>query len=256
MHSIRFSFSKTSLKLVTSRRYASHWSPAQRRLLQQALTQVPEHGWTQDAVAAAAVTTNQSIATAGLIQAPQDLVTFCLDDWNDRLRTDLAAFDFGEVNDDTDSTGSELDRLQKAFQIRLDYQKSLMQADRWQEAMALGARPDHVATTTHQLEEMVEIVVAHAWNAAEPLSTLEQFGLGAVYVASELHLLASPMEEDWSFLRQQLEQWNQLRSVAGSLPVSPSAAFQVTSAVGSAVASGIASLVLPASMDPVVSKRK
>jgi rpsU-divergently transcribed protein len=233
--------------------FYSSWTPAQRRLLQQALTHVPEYGWTQDALAAAASTSSQSIAMAGLLQAPGDLVSFCMEDWNGRLRSELV----GRLQNDEDwKNGSRLDRIRQAFQLRLGYQKEMIRAERWHEAVALGVRPDNVLTTTRQLEDMVEIVVCEACRDSEPLNTLEQLGLGAVYVATELHMLASSSSDDddndndndtWAFLQLQLEHWERLRGISPDFVGSPSDAFYVTSSVASAFASGVASLVIPPS---------
>jgi rpsU-divergently transcribed protein len=247
---------RLSLSMRRARSFYSTWTPAQRRLLQQALTHVPEYGWTQDALAAAASSSNQSIAMAGLLQAPGDIVSFCMEDWNGRLRSELA----GRLENDEDwKNGSHLYRIRRAFQLRLGYQKEMMRAERWHEAVAFGVRPENVLTTTQQLEDMVDIVVCEACRDSEALNTLEQLGLGAVYVATELHMLASSSSSDdddadtWAFLQQQLEQWERLRGITPDFVGSPSAAFYVTSSVASAFASGIASLVIPPSFDSVVS---
>ena len=261
---------------------SSSWSPLQRDLLQRALQHVPEHGWTQDAIAAAAAASsksslNQSIAVAGLITV-QDLIFYCMQDWNERLQQELHSSDDWkqqqqqqQLEDKTDSVLSSIPlsprthRIAQAFQIRLQYEQDLLPV--WHQAMALGARPDQVWKTQEQLKEMVDIVVAATTTATTtttantttttidnnrdnvPLSIPARLSLGAVYVATELHMLSdsSPNWQDtWVFLRQQLQHWEHMYgdNSSSSVRTLEDAAW-VTSTVATAMASGVASLLMP-----------
>jgi len=242
---------------LAGRRSSSTWSPLQRRLLQAALTHVPEHGWTQDALAAAALSQNLSMATAGLVPNPgAGMVKFCMDEWNERLRQALI-----EKRNTSWVQTRWIDRIAEAFQLRLSYEKELMQANRWHEAMALGARPDHLWTTTSSLQDLVDLVVTAASDSAEEaeqISALQKMSLGAIYAATELHMLSSLTEhygdenDTWEFMQQQLEHWERMR-LGGSIPLPwlslpsmpPSTALYVSSSVVSALASGAASLIMP-----------
>lgn len=223
------------------------WSAPQRSLLRAALDQVPEHGWTQDAVAAAVSSRTISIATTGLVQAPYDLIAFCMDDWNDRLRRTLME---RANTDERWNSLSLVDRLHFAFQTRLEFQKELIQANRWHEAIAVGARPENVYTTSEKLQEMVETVCSSSCEE-DALGQLEKFSLGAIYVAAEMHMVSKESdseEETWDFLHQQLVHWDMLRNTASplaALPASAATVAYVSLTLAGSLTSGLASLLLP-----------
>lgn len=249
----------TSLTRGSSSRCFS-WSAPQRQLLRAALQHVPEYGWTQDAVAAAVSSLpNISIAVTGLVEAPYDLISFCMDDWNERLRQILLE----RVHTDTVQWGSLplVERLHVAFQTRLQLQSTFIRANRWHEAMAVGARPEHVYTTSEKLQTMVEAVCSLCQDVGEDgsnaaLNRLEQFSLGVIYVAAEMHLVSrdtnsSSDEETWDFLRQQLLQWDRLRNATSplvALPESAATVAFVSSALVSSLTSGLAGLFVPSNM--------
>lgn len=237
------------------------WSPIQRRLLQASLNHVPTYGWTSDAVAAAAIAAGLQLSTTGLIVAPRDMIHFQMDEWKDQLRQDLQKLRT-EINPtykgkpDQPEHGdwesiTHVERLYRAMKLRLQYETELIRTSHWTEAMAFGARPDNLPKTTKQLEELIKVIADDTTLAADkPLSALEQFGLGGVYVATELHLLADPTrteEETWEFLRIQIGNWDRLRRLKP--PTSGVIDPYTVSSVGSAVASGLLSLTMPSSMD-------
>jgi rpsU-divergently transcribed protein len=227
------------------------------QLLRAALPHVPAYGWTQDAVAAAVASNARlSVAATGLVQAPYDLIAFCMDDWNDQLRQILLE----RVNNHADewSQLSLVDRLQFAFSTRLKLQQEFLQANRWHEAMAVGARPEYVVTTSEKLQTMVETVcsLCHEDDNTASLNALEQFSLGAIYVAAELHLMSNndtmtrfEDDETWNFLRQQLIHWDRLRNTTvTALPESTATVAYVSSTLVSSLTSGLASLMFPSGM--------
>jgi hypothetical protein len=207
------------------------------------------YGWTQDSVAAAVSSnTRLSMAATGLVQAPYDLISFCMDDWNDQLRQILLE----RVNNPADewSNLSLVDRLHFAFSTRLRLQLQFIEVNRWHEAMAVGARPEYVVTTSEKLQTMVETVCSLCQEDTASLNSLEQFSLGAIYVAAELHLVSSndttsfEDDETWDFLRQQLIQWDRLRNATlTALPESAATVAYVSSTLVSSLTSGLASLM-------------
>ncbi|GAX17204.1 hypothetical protein FisN_10Lh052 [Fistulifera solaris] len=244
------------LRTVLSRnsRRCFSWSAPQVQLLRASLPHVPAYGWTQDAVAAAVSSnTRLSVAATGLVQAPYDLIAFCMDEWNDQLRQILLE----RVNNYAEEWGtlSLVDRLHFAFSTRLKLQHEFLKANRWHEAMAVGARPEYVVTTSEKLQTMVETVCSLCQeNTKASLNALEQFSLGAIYVAAELHLVSSndtmtrfEDDETWAFLRQQLIQWDRLRNTTTltALPESAATVAYVSSTLVSSLTSGLASLMFP-----------
>jgi ubiquinone biosynthesis protein COQ9 len=201
-----------------------------------ALEQVPFYGWTDDAIAAAAAGLEppQSLATAGLLTVGE-LVAKAMDYWNAALRDEMQQRRQGVV------PLSDTDQIAYAFQYRLERIQDLVRSNRWHEGMAVGAQPGQVSQTKDQIAAIVDITLQHCSSA---FSTTERLGLGAVYIAAEFHMLSDPSDgfrDTWVFLRQLVDEWDRLRqysSLAG-LPLASSDALWTASQVGSAVFSGI-----------------
>jgi len=219
-------------------------------LLQESLQQVPEHGWTRDAIAAAASSSSgASMACAGLISVP-DLIAYSMDRWNEQLQTELR-------NQKWNASESPTDKIVWALQRRLSYVQDLVQAGRWHEGMAMGAHPDSLMQTQGQLAALMDIVLTETCPSDE-FSIIERFSLGAVYVAVELHMLSDKSTDyvdTWSFLKERVGDWEKLRSSTGSLPIIPNVSNLLqshsasdiaftASAVGSALASGAMSILM------------
>jgi ubiquinone biosynthesis protein COQ9 len=246
------------------------------QLLQKSLEYVPVHGWTSDAIAAAVATipAGTSMAAAGLITVP-DLIAYTMEQWNERLRRDVTLqATVNPMSSSSDSTTAET-MIAWALQRRLSYEGDLIKANRWHEGMAMGAHPDSLLKTQQQVAEVIDIVLAaattHCHNNSEKnprtapssFSVVERVSLGAVYVATELHMLADTsidFQDTWSFLRHRVHDWERLRrrtttvTAAVGLPThvvwqyhTPTDLFLTASAVGSALASGAMSLLGTAS---------
>lgn len=244
--------------------------PMRHQILRASLAQVPAYGWTRDAVAAAAAEESCSVAVAGLVD-PSELVQFWMDDCRQRLQRDLAVLAETEwksfANPNNNNATKLRDRVATALQTRLAYTIPYLQSSRWHQAMALGARPDNVWTTRLQIEQLVETVadavtVDHGEGDKLPAwSEPQKLGLGAVYVAAELHMLADTSNDyadTWAFVRDRVQEWEQLVGVASLWPTLPntnelsykninenSNPFYVASAVASSVTSGVLSLLVP-----------
>jgi len=227
-------------------------------LARAALKQVPRHGWTQDAIAAAASEDPKlSLSMSGMI-SPSELVGWFMDDVNHQLRTKKE----GENN-----SGGDLknDNTQfKAIQWRLKQVLPFVESGQWHRGMAVGLSTP--LTTQSQLHEFIELI------SPDNCSKAYHTALGAIFVATELHLLtdsSSHYVDTWSFLDSRLNELEahqreygdvdparflmQLASSA-SVPSLTSLANMTNSipvvagvAVAQSLVEGAASLVLPLS---------
>ncbi|KAL3938654.1 MAG: hypothetical protein SGARI_001658 [Bacillariaceae sp.] len=135
------------------------------------MKQVPTHGWTTEAITAAAVQDPKlSISMSGML-SPSDLVHWFMDDMNRQLREKRVVGD----NDNKD------DEIFKSIQWRLQQVIPLVECGQWHKGMALGMSTP--LATKAQLHEFIEII------SPPKVSTEYQAALGAIFVATELHLL-------------------------------------------------------------------
>jgi ubiquinone biosynthesis protein COQ9 len=209
-----------------------------RRLLEAALLRhVPEYGWTDDAIVAAAadVVGNEGsslAAIAGWI-SPDDLIAFSMDHWNEQW--------CAELEKEAPAGDRQVDRIVDALKRRLKYLQPYVQSRRWHEGMALGLR--NPPRTQGQLKELVSIAVDSTSNPPlvddfQPVSWTEQLGLGAVYVAVELHMLtdkSDDFQDTWDFLQHCIEEWDKLRRLE-TAPVFQTALTSAIAAIPSASA--------------------
>ena len=213
------------------------------QLLEASLLHVPHHGWTQTAIITACMGRGVSLSVAGLI-TPNDLIRYAMDQFYNRLQQDLQQ---QNLNHHHDPSSSARESIQQAIQLRLSYQKDYLHSQTWHQGMALGASPDNALQTQEQLKQLINLITHHAYGTSQQqqsVSELAKLTLGGVYVATELHMLtdSSPdFADTWAFLEQRLVEWEQIANLS-----SPSTdALYVTTAVASAMASGLASLVQP-----------
>ena len=227
-------------------------------LARAALKQVPRHGWTQDAIAAAASEDPKlSISMSGML-SPSELVGWFMDDMNQHLRT--------KKNDDDKSNDNE-NRQFKAIQWRLQQVLPFVESGQWHKGMAMGLSTP--LATQSQLHEFIELISPDNNNS----STAYHTALGAIFVATELHLLADSSTnyaDTWSFLQSRLDELEHhqkefggnvdptqfLLQLASSAPVpSLSSLVNMTNsipvaagvAVAQSLVEGAASLVFPQS---------
>lgn len=215
------------------------------QLLLDSLQHVPAHGWTQDAITTAASGLRASLASSGLI-SPSELIAFAMDHWNQRLRGKIA-----EKQWSMDKV-CESEKICWAFQCRLEMVGELILAHRWHEGMAKGLEVSNFAQTQQKLAEIVDLTLGQMDGFS--FSAMERYSLGAIYVASELYMLSdkSPdFAQTWTFLRQRVDDWKSFRD-QGFSSVASSDTFYAASHVGSAVSSGILSVLFarPQTFDP------
>lgn len=201
------------------------------QLLEAALSKVVEHGWTDAAIVAAA---GDSLSMAGLVSV-EDMVVHCMDQLQRALQQELEEKEW-------DESCVVVDKLTWALQRRLDLNKELMLANRWHEAMALGAQPSQMLQTKQQLKSLIDCIV----DSIEPkMVQVERIGLGVIYVATELHYVSDPHDATATeeFLRQRLIEWDQLRRLnfGGSTGAD---VMWTASQVSSAIVSGVQSMMM------------
>ena len=243
-------------------------------LLQAALGHVPEHGWTTRAIVAAVQQQNPpvSLSYATTLTA-HDLVQYFMDQANENLRIELqqqnatssatlttlgdnrndgnattsssTTTDSNNNNNDKYHRGSRTERIHHAMQFRLQQVAPYIRMGRWHEGMALGvSQPEAALVTSEQIKEIVTTIVQHAADPSEPRpSEFAQWALGAVYVATECHMLSDTSEDyidTWAFLTRQLQQWEST-AVRGNFVPTDDTAFLV-STLATAVGHGLMSV--------------
>ena len=165
------------------------------RLARAALKQVPRHGWTQDAIAAATMEDPKlSISMSGML-SPPELVNWFMDDMNQQLRTKNEEIYKSNDNDENDNKQFE------AIQWRLKQVLPFVESGQWHRGMAMGLSTP--MTTQSQLHEFIELI------SPDNCSTAYHTALGATFITTELHLLtdSSPnYVETWSFLKSRLDE--------------------------------------------------
>jgi hypothetical protein len=184
-----------------------------------------------------------------MIEEPEDLIFEQMRIWRERLERDLGA---GCEEDEPVSAGR---RAERAIRTRLGYMRPFLESGTWSAAMAMGAHPIHAADTAGQLSDLLAVVAGHCLPPGTDTGSLtfqaQQASLGAIYVATELHILTDsyPYLDSWDFLHQRIAEWEALwggSGAEGSTPsLSPSDALAIAWTVSAAVASGIHSVLLP-----------
>jgi len=168
-------------------------SDAKTRLAKAALKQVPKHGWTQDAIAfAAAEDPKLSLSMSGMLTATE-LVGWFMDDMNEQLKSKK----FSDNNN----------KQFEAIQWRLQQVLPFVESGQWHKGMAMGLSTP--LKTRAQLHEFIELV------SPANSSQAYQTALGAIFVATELHLLTDSSstnnnnnnyQDTWTFLQTRLDE--------------------------------------------------
>jgi ubiquinone biosynthesis protein COQ9 len=165
------------------------------RLARSALKQVETHGWTSEAITAAAVQDPKlSLTMAGML-TPTELLHWFMDDMNRQLKNKMLE------NNEQESTTTPIENTFNAIQWRLRQVIPLVENGQWHKGMALGMSTP--LTTRRQLHDFICLV------APPDASTEYQTALGGIFVATELHLLTDSSldyQDTWNFLRNALEE--------------------------------------------------
>jgi len=163
---------------------------APRQLITASLKHVKKHGWTKDALAAGAVELGLPPTAHGVVEkGGAALVEEYVRQANDDMRKELDQF----VQSNPNLSKKEI--VEFAIWSRL--KRTIPVQNTWAQAMAIGARPENVATTMQLLGDMADMVASkfsdnrsdegYDWYATRA-------GISAAYCACELHLLSDYTE--------------------------------------------------------------
>lgn len=211
-------------------------------VLESALKEVRQHGWTEDAIAAGVVSAKLPPSMTGMISA-SDLVAHVMESGNRHLEEALKAKEW-------DEHPSRSQRLVFCLRLSLEYICPYVETNRWHEAMALGAMPpNNITITAKQLNDMITII-----SNSVPLGPLERAAVGAVYAATELHLLADKSngyQDTWKFLEERVGEVELVSNLTSSDKLVSSDAAVAASAVAFSLGGAVLSLAQPAARGAV-----
>lgn len=231
------------------------------QILSASLPHVHSHGWTSEAIAQGVLSTNLPPSYIGKVPSGEsDLIHYFMRDCNTRFNVHLQQLDVS-VQPETKSKGNDNSRIaateaafvEYAIRKRLEMVGPYIQSQRWAEGMALGASPFQVQQTTKYLEEIVSIIETHLSRQFEDsaISFLDRGGIGTIYVATELHLLAdssSNYQDTWMFLNQRVMDLQMIKSSTGTTQsgVPTADSLVAAQAVASSLGGAVLSLMAPA----------
>lgn len=125
-----------------------------QQLFAKALVHVNKVGWNDRVLAMAADEMGCSTALAGAVVPGgiYQLIAHCMQDWEERLKTDITPEKLAGKR--------KYARLRIVLEQRLRYQ--IPYAQRWQEAIYIGAHPSNFTTTSSRLLSTFDV----AWHLA------------------------------------------------------------------------------------------
>ncbi len=239
-------------------------------ILTSSLQKVHEYGWTEDAIAHGIVSNPLKKYPPSFIgmmndnhSKSSDLIHFFMKESNLKLKAHLDEL-FSKENDGEGkkedegrlnsifSPDSHSRLLKYGIKYRLEMVIPYVQSNRWSEGMALGAKPYNAMSTATHLEEIVNILQGSLRDEhGNPivLSQIHRTAIGAVYVTTELHLLAdtSPgFKDTWSFLSDRMDQLDEIQESQSILPQFNQDTLVAGVAVASSLGSAVLSLLTPA----------
>ncbi len=225
-------------------------SSPREAILSAALTHVPAHGWTEQALAQAVVTSKLPPSYIGLVEDKKsELIHYFMTDCNQRLRDEISF----EHNQKKLSLMTHAQVIEWMVRTRLEMNIPFVKTNRWHEGMALGALPMNALETAGHLEKLVTIIEeamgmasSSSSSSHQTLGQLERGALGAVYVSTELHLLqdtSAGYEQTWRFLNDRCQD---LERAATTQLTSGYGSIAAGTAVASSLAGAAVSLIAPA----------
>ena len=196
---------------------SSTMNNAKNRLAQAAIEQIPQYGWTQDAITVAAMKDPKlSVSMSGML-SPSELISWFMDDMNHQLRKKKEEEKITTTNENENSD-VDVDVIFEAIQWRLKHVIPLVESGQWHHGMAMGLSTP--ITTQLQLHEFIEII------SPENSTSAYQTALGAIFISTELFLLTDSSSstnytQTWSFLKQRLNELdNHQKEFGGDIDLS------------------------------------
>lgn len=255
----------------SSSSFASLQQQYRKDILKAALNHVHQHGWTEDAIANGILfdkTNKYPPSFIGMMEdnhsKASDLIHFFMKECNFKLKSHLNSLQKGtsanSKESSSSSSSSTIERLifsshanllKYCIQYRLEMTIPYVKSNRWSEGMALGATPYNAMSTATHLDELVTILEDALYMVNDDVRTsklnpLERTGIGALYVATELHLLAdtSPgFSDTWKFLNDRIHELHTMQQQSLT-QLFPPQLNQETMVAGMAVASSLGGAVL------------
>jgi len=187
-------------------------------ILAAGLEHVQVLGWSSDAIARGCSEVGLSVASVGMFSnGAGDLVSYFLERCNSELDgklTDLkerrpsAEERFSGMGEEERTETRTTEKLAAAVQMRLEM--VLPYIDTWPQAMAVGALPQNCVQTMKLNAALMDIIWHHVGDQTQSLEWYsKRAALGAVYAATELHLLTDKSEghqATWNFLGGRLKE--------------------------------------------------
>mmetsp|Transcript_2447 Transcript_2447/g.3254 ORF Transcript_2447/g.3254 Transcript_2447/m.3254 type:complete len:379 (+) Transcript_2447:214-1350(+) len=210
----------TILTRSSSSSPSSHQQKFRHEILNASLNHVHQHGWTEEAIAQGVLSSKYPPTYIGMLNdnynKPSDLINFFMEQCNAELKAHLMQ----KQNDFITKGTTHEEFLKYAIQYRLEMVVPFAQSQRWHEGMALGATPYNAPTTASLLDALVSILEeammklppsGSSSTSPSSLNPLERSAIGAVYITTELHLLADTStnyKDTWSFLYNRIHELN------------------------------------------------
>jgi len=196
-----------------------------KEILHLALDKVPAHGWTTEALSAAAVELGLSPA-AGSVFTPMDLVYHFMDVKLDQLHDDAPHLNLDGLDVE--------DRIGVLMQRRISYLAPVIK--HWAAGMALGATPVQLPETTAKLWRLVSEICYLAGDREAPTSPhfyARRSLLLSLYTAAESFALtdkSADLTDTQHFVARRFEEMKTARNYG-------STAFTAVSSLASAIPS-------------------
>lgn len=174
-------------------------SSLRQAILKNALKHVHTKGWTQAAIVAGTRDAGYPPVTAGVVESgPIDLVRYFMRDLNTQTSVKLRERRQGL---------SKPQLIREGVKIRLELQAPYLST--WPQAMALGAQPQNLPGTLHDIAELADDIWHIAGDRSVDTNWYTKRGIvSGVYTATELFMLldkSANYSATWEFLDRRIE---------------------------------------------------
>ncbi|KAI1656123.1 ubiquinone biosynthesis protein COQ9 [Daldinia decipiens] len=197
------------------------FNTAERAILSSAYNYVPEHGFTQHALALGARDAGYpDISTNVVPEGPYSLIRYHLATKREALAPRAKAI-FGSEGEGEEQGG--LSKVPEKVE-RLTWERLLSNSEvnhRWQEALALMAQPSHIPSSLRELALLAdEIYFLSGDTSVDPSWYTKRGTLSVIYASSELFMTndRSPgYGETRAFLQRRLDETSTVGGALGSV---------------------------------------
>nr|XP_033490688.1 ubiquinone biosynthesis protein COQ9, mitochondrial [Epinephelus lanceolatus] len=179
----------------------------QARILTAALEFVPQHGWSMEAIAAAAETLGLSSASSGMFyKGAGDLVLHFIAQCNSQL-TEILAEQHNQVQLGQAEPKETADFLRDAVETRL--RMYIPYIETWPQAMSILLLPHNIPDSLKHLSTLVDDIWYYAGDRSTDMNWYtKRAALTGIYNTTELVMLqdSSPdFQDTWSFLDNRIQ---------------------------------------------------